>query len=179
MRRAGAAVAAVLAACAAPPPPAQPVALRNGDLELPVPAGSRCPPHWGCAAHAGSESHRFVLETAAPGEGRQSLCIERVRPEPWALATLSLDAQALRGKRVRFSLQVRLEQVAQGAGPWILVHGPQGNLLHEQKVAAGTRGWERMALEFDVAREAQSLQLGATLEGAGRACIDDARLEIL
>jgi hypothetical protein len=174
-------MAAMLAACTttidAPRPKI--VALPNADLEMPVAAGSRCPPRWGCSAHGGIESHRFVLETAAPAQGRQSLCIERVGPDPWALATLSVDARALHGQRVRFSLAVRLEAVPQGAGPWIVVHGPQGNLLHEQKLAAGTRGWERMSVDFDVAREAQSLEVGGTLEGPGRACIDDARLEIL
>lgn len=183
MSRAGGSlvIASILAACTTTveAPPAKLVALPNADLEMPVPAGSRCPPRWGCVAHGGVESYRFVPETAAPAQGRQSLCVERISAEPWAVAMLSVDAQALRGKRLRFSLAVRLDAVPQGAGPWIVVQGPQGNLLHEQKLAAGTRGWERMSVDFDVAREAQSLQVGGTLEGPGRACIDDARLEIL
>lgn len=156
------------------------VALPNADFEMPMPAGSRCPPRWGCAAHAGPDSHRFFLDEGAPAQGARSLCIERVTPEPWALATVSIADPSLRGRRLRFSLQVRLDGVAGGAGPWVAVHGPQGNLmLHEQRLASGTAAWQRTAVEFEVPREAQALQVGATLEGAGRVCLDDARLEIL
>jgi hypothetical protein len=156
------------------------VALPNADLEMPMPAGSRCPPRWGCAAHAGPDSHRFFLDERTPAQGARSLCIERVRPEPWAIATVSIGDPALRGRRLRFSLQVRLDGVAGGAGPWVVLNGAQGNLLlHEQRLAGGTAGWRRMAVEFEVPRETQTLQLGATLEGAGRVCVDDARLEIL
>lgn len=183
-RTALAAATLVLAGCAASPasPPvasASVVALPNADFEMPMAPGSRCPPRWGCAAHAGPDSHRFYLDERLPAQGARSLCIERVTPEPWALATVSFHDAALRGKRLRFSLQVRLDGVEGGAGPWVLVHGPQGNLLHEQRLARGTRGWQRMKVEFDVAPQAQMLQLGATLEGAGRVCVDDARLEIL
>jgi hypothetical protein len=168
------------AGAARPAAPLQPaVALANAGFEAPAGPGARCPLRWSCSSHGNPSSHRFLLDEAAPAEGQRSLCIERVLPEPWAVAALPLRDPALAGKRVRFSLAMRLEGVADGAGPWVLVHGPHGNLLHEQRLAKGTRGWERAAIEFTVPAQAQLLELGATLEGPGKACIDDARLEVL
>lgn len=177
-------VSAAIAACASPalpPAAANPriVALPNADFEADFPAGSRCPARWACKSHADPDSHRFFLDEAAPAAGRRSLCIERVTKEPWALATLATSDPALRGARVRFSIQVRVEGAAQGGGAWVLVHGPSGNLHHDQRLVQGKRDWERLALEFTVPANAQIVEVGATLEGPGRMCLDDARLEIL
>jgi hypothetical protein len=174
-----------IAACAAPGPgPATSalrlVALPNADLEAEFPPGSRCPARWNCSSHADPDSYRFFIDETAPASGKQSLCIERVTNEPWAIATVTSSDPALRGARVRFSLSVRLEgATGPGAGPWVLVHGPSGNLHHDQKLAQGRRGWERMAVEFTVPPNVRILEVGATLEGPGRVCVDDARLEIL
>lgn len=188
MRTALALLACGLAACASPaappsPPPAAAgprlVALPNGDLEADWAAGGRCAPRWGCKSHADPGSHRFFLDEVAPAAGKRSLCIERVTREPWALATLATSDPALRGARVRFSLDVRVDGVEGGGGAWVLVHGPSGNLHHDQRLVTGKRGWERLAIEFTVPASAQIVEVGATLEGPGRVCIDDARLEIL
>jgi hypothetical protein len=187
MRGAALLLSCVAAACASPPAPpatvpaapARFVALPNGDLEADWPAEGRCPSRWGCKSHADPHSHRFFLDETAPAAGRRSLCIERVTREPWALATLAISDPALRGARVRFSLQVRVDGAEGGGGPWVLVHGPSGNLHHEQRLVTGRRGWESLAIEFTVPASAQIVEVGATLEGAGRVCIDDARLEIL
>jgi hypothetical protein len=175
--------AAAIAGCASPPPPAasnlRTVALANADIEADVPPGARCPVRWSCKSHADPDSHRFFVDEAAPAAGKRSLCIERVTHEPWALATLATSDPSLRGARLRFSIQVRVEGAAQGGGPWVLVHGPLGNLHHDQRLVQGKRDWERLAIEFTVAADAQIVEVGATLEGPGRICIDDARLEIV
>jgi hypothetical protein len=134
---------------------------------------------WGCSSHADPNSHRFVLDEAAPAGGKRSLCIERVTAEPWALATQGLRDATLRGARVRFSLAMRIEGVSEGAGPWVLVHRRSGDNLHEQRLAKTTDGWQRMAVELTVPADAEFVEVGATLEGGGRACLDDARLEVL
>lgn len=175
-------VALSIAACASPPPPPaslRAITLANGDFEADFPPGGRCPARWACKSHADPHSHRFFLDESAPAAGKRSLCIERITHEPWALATLATSDPALRGARVRFSIQVRVEGAAQGGGPWVLVHGPSGNLHHDQRLVKGKRDWERVSLEFTVPASAQIVEVGATLEGEGRVCIDDARLEIL
>jgi hypothetical protein len=170
-----------LAGCASAPEvsSARTVTLANAGLEEPTAPGVRCPPRWACNSHADPSSHRFFLDTAAPASGKASLCVERVTREPWAIATLAAQDAALRGKRVRFSLSVRVEGATDGAGPWVLVHGPYGNLLHDQRLVKTTAGWQPMAIEFTVSPEARLVEVGAILEGPGKVCLDDARLEIL
>jgi hypothetical protein len=156
------------------------VPLKNAGFENAPRSGERCPEHWGCSMHADPDSFRFSLERSAPAEGKQSLCIERVTNEPWSLATQALDAVALRGAKLRFSLAVRVDRAeGPGAGPFLIVHGPTGNLAHEERLVTRTDGWQRIAVDFTVAPAAQMVEVGATLQGDGRACVDDARLEFI
>jgi hypothetical protein len=152
--------------------------LRNAGFEGAARAGERCPEAWSCTVHADPDSFRFALDGASPAEGVRSLCVERVTAEPWAVASQSVPAQALRGRRLRFSIAMRGERVSgPGAGPWVLVNGPAGMLMHEERVAPRGGAWERHAIEFTVPTQAIALELGATLQGPGRMCVDDARLE--
>jgi hypothetical protein len=177
--------AAMLAACAAAPreAPMQPVAsagipLRNAGFENAPRPGERCPEGWSCTMHADPDSFRFVLDPSVPAEGRRSLCIERVRNEPWAVASQSVPATALRGRRLRFSIALRGERMTgPGGGPWLLVNGPAGMLAHEERIALRGPAWERHSIEVTVPAQAIALVVGATLQGPGRVCIDDARLE--
>ncbi|HYC35200.1 MAG TPA: hypothetical protein VEC19_02175 [Usitatibacter sp.] len=158
----------------------QVVALRNAGFEEPARPGENCAIHWACTMHADPSAFSFRLEAASPAQGRQSLCIERVKPEPWALVTHGLQDPALRGKRVRFSIALRVDAAdGNGAGPFILVHGPQGNLAHDERLVKSTQGWQRMSVDFAVGTTARLVEVGATMQGGGRACIDDARVEIL
>jgi hypothetical protein len=182
MRRAGFIALAMVAGCAADGKPSatQPesIALRNAGFEASVVPGARCPADWACAMHADPNSFRFVLDGAQPAEGKQSLCIERVTHEPWAVASQSVQAEAYRGRRLRFSIAMRAEALGgPGAGPWVLVNGPQGMLTHDERVEMLGASWQRRSIEFAVPAQATGIEVGATLLGAGRVCIDDARLE--
>ncbi len=156
------------------------VPLRNPGYEDAPRAGERCAPHWNCSMHADPDAFRFALESTAPAAGQRSLCIERVKPEPWGLATQAVDIAALRGKRLRFSLAVRAEKLdGRGAGPWIQMHGVPAAQGHVERLVASTDGWQRLAVEFTVVPAATLVEVGAVLEGGGRACVDEARLEVL
>lgn len=184
MRKATVLALSMLWGCAATVEPpgarggANAVPLRNAGFESPARPGNRCPVEWSCTMHADPDSFRFVLDSASPAEGSHSLCIERVTTEPWAVAAQSVPARPLRGKKVRFSIAMRGERLGgPGAGPWLLVNGPAGMLLHEERPALLGFAWERRAIEIVVPIEAEAIDVGATLQGAGRVCIDDARLE--
>lgn len=156
------------------------VPLKNADFEQQYPPDWRCPPHWSCITHSDASSHRFFIDDRAPANGKRSLCVERVRDEPWALATQGLFDTALRGRRLRLSISVRLEAASAGAGPWVMVQGGAGNqLFHDERLVKGTRAWQRIELDFSVPSEAAVIEVGAALHGGGKMCIDDARLEIL
>jgi hypothetical protein len=181
----GVAIALLLAGCAAvpvaPAAPALPtVALRNPGFESAPRVGERCAEHWSCTMHADPSSFRFVLEGAGAGAGQRSLCIERVTKEPWALLTQGIDHEPLRGRRLRLSMAVRAEGIdGRGAGPWVLVQGVPVAQGHFERLAARTDGWQRLSVDFVVEPAATLVEVGAVLEGGGRACFDDARLELL
>ncbi len=192
MRLAALALAGLAAACAttAPPPapasaapkatalPPPALALANAGFEAEFAAGRACPPRWACSVHADGSSFRFAPDAASATEGRQSLLVERVGQEPWATVPQSFRAQALRGQRVRYSIAVKTQGVeGDGAGPWLLVNGGAEVLEHQVRRVRGTGDWQRHAIEIVMPAGAETLSVGATLEGGGRAWFDDARLE--
>jgi hypothetical protein len=157
------------------------VPLANAGFEETQGAGANCPPRWGCSMHADPTSFAFRIDAPADApEGKQVMCIERIRPEPWSIATQSLDARPMRGARARLSLMVRIDAPGPRAGPWMLVRGPHGSLLDFlERPVASTKGWERLEVELPVGADAQGIEVGATMLDGGRACFDDARLEVL
>ena len=179
---------AVPAACAAPmltptaPEPAEEsvvsVKLRNGDFEEPARPDNRCAYGWTCAAHAGP-AYRFTIEPESPGPGRQALCIQRISPEPWALASQALHDTSLSGAAMRLSLRLKADHLeGEGAGPWALVYNANGTrLLNASRLVKSTRDWETVTLDFVVPAGAAIVEVGATIEGGGRACVDDVRLD--
>lgn len=191
MRPAAAAAALLLAACAsAPPPPTSTVpaavastglpALANAGFEAPPVPGRGCVPSWNCSTHADGTAYRFAIDDTSATEGRHSLSIERLKPEPWSIVTQTLPAKAFQGRRVRFSLAVRTDSVGGGgAGPWLLLNGGGRVLDHQVRHVTGTTGWERHVIEVLVPADAEHLSVGATLEGPGKAWFDDARLELV
>lgn len=153
--------------------------LRNADFEAPLRAQNHCADRWDCSAHADPGSYTFRLDTAKPFKGAHSLCIDRIGKEPWATVTQAVRDATLAGKVLRLSMALRLEGVTgEGAGPWVLLYGPGGrNLKHDQKLTKGTRDWERASIDIAVLQGTEIVEIGATLEGPGRVCIDEVRLE--
>ena len=180
-----------LAGCAAVPQPAPPVpapprtaapaaptlVLRNAGFEAELAPDQRCAPGWDCTMHNDPRAFRFFLEEGGP-EGRRYLCVERVHDEPWALVTQGFDGPAIRGARLRLSMAVRVEGASgEGAGPWALVQGNPP--INPRRLVRGSAGWQRLSVEVAVPANRTMLELGATLEGPGKACFDDVRLEVL
>ena len=183
MRAAAWSALLLAAGCAMEPPaPTLPqVALKNPGFESPARPAGRCPEGWECASHAGPGSFRFMPDEAHPASGQRAYCIERTQPELWAVMSQTVDAAPLKGATLRFSVSVRIDGEAKpGAGPQIVIHGFQQNPLdHAQKVVERTRGWERLSVESRVGFTARLVEVGVALEGGDRACLDDARLEIV
>lgn len=196
------AVAGLAASCAsvelpraAPQAPGR-IALPNGDFEKAYKV--TCPPDWSCVSHADPFSFRYYIDESRPGEGKRSLCIEPKGREPWGKAAQAMPQGPWRGRRVRFSMLVRIENVARsqegmGAGIFAFAHtatasatvpskrGPVqvGSLVRSEKLIDGTADWQRLSVELDVPRDTNVLEVGVTLIGTGRVCADDAVLELL
>lgn len=159
-----------------------PFALRNPGFEdEPIP-GSNCAAGWNCTMHADPSSFRFFHDEALPAQGKRSLCIEPLKKEPWGIVSQGLfDIAQARGGRVRFSVAVRLDAVTgNGAGPYVAAQGTGGAVVaHASRLLQGTQGWQRVEVEMAVPAGATLVEFGVSLEGRGRVCLDDARLEIL
>ncbi len=176
-------VAAALAGCAsspAPVAPAVPFVLVNPSFEE-RPKPGECPRGWGCAAHNDATSFRYFVADGAPGAGSTSLCVEPVKSEPWAFVIQGHIDRRLGGRHLRFSLAAKTTDVAGiGAGAVVEAHDGHGNLVGTAKnVITGTHDWQRLAVDFDVPAQAMEVDVGGLLEGRGRLCIDDARIEEL
>ncbi len=162
---------------AAPPAPPKFPALRNPGFELEAVRGARCAAGWNCTTHNDPDSFRFFVDVS---EGRRSFCVEAVKREPWALVTQGSFERSLHGARLRFSVDLRLTGVVgAGAGPWAQVRRTDAPLQTHQKLVKGSTSWESQSVEFEVPENAQTVEVGVFLRGTGRACFDDARLEVL
>ena len=141
----------------------------------------RCPPGWSCVAHNGVHSHRMRSEARSPGHGSRSLCADPLEPvDNWLYVYQLLPAEGLRGKRVRLSALVRdAGDAGTGAGPSVLAQGIDGGtLVHQQRLARDTGGWQRLTAEIAVPPNAFHVQAGILFESHAPACADDVRLEI-
>ena len=159
-----------------------PVALRNADLAEEMGNDARCAPGWSCTMHGRPDAFRFFADRAG---GKSALCVEPVKKEPWAIVAQGVKDPALRGTRVRFSIDTRLVGVSGerngGAGPWAQVQVPrtQTPKLTAEKLASGTADWTTQTVEMDVPADAVTFEVGLMLRGTGRACFREARLEVL
>jgi hypothetical protein len=150
--------------------------VRNAGFEAEMAPGRRCAPAWDCTMHNNPEAFRFYLQESDASAGRRSLCVERVADEPWALVTQAFSDDALRGARLRLSMSVRVEGASgSGAGPWVLVQANPP--VNASRLVRGSAGWQRLEVDFVVPANATVVEVGATLEGPGKACFDDVRLE--
>lgn len=176
--------AVLLAGCAVPAPAPAPsglrqVPLKNAGFEDPPAQGERCAPSWSCPMHADPNSFRYVLEGSRPAAGARSLCVERVTREPWALLIQGFEAMPYRGKTLRLSAAVRVENLTgDGAGLFAKVTGPVRVAHAGYNLIKTGPEWQRLTLDFPVAADAMVVDVGGTLEGGGKACFDDVRLEV-
>ena len=160
--------------------PEGPFALKNPSFEMDEREGATCATSWFCTMHKDPRSFRFFADDTQASDGKRSFCIEPTGRESFALVTQGILGRTLNGARVRFTLSVRLDNVGgQGAGTWARVNRVRGGNPVTQNLAKDTRGWQDQSIEFEVPADAVNVEVGATLRGSGRACFDNARLEVL
>jgi hypothetical protein len=141
--------------------------------------------------HAGDRPSEYESGVDPRGgrTGRACAFIKGRSASPGGFGTLmqSIAADEYRGRRVRFSADVKAAGVAGWAGLWMRVDGAwrEGQLPPtlafdnmRGRPIRGTRAWTRYAVVLDVPAEAHGIAFGILLEGAGQAWMDGLRLEI-
>jgi hypothetical protein len=116
----------------------------------------------------------------ASQEGRSSAFLRSTHASPSVVATLrqTIKADDYRGKLLRFSGEVKVEQVEQQAGLYIRTNGRDERLRSENMVQ-GTHDWRRHAATLAIPEDALFIRFGLVLSGTGQIWLANAQLEVI
>jgi hypothetical protein len=114
--------------------------------------------------------------------GTSSGFIRSNKPAPAGFGTYmqTIDAAEYRGKRVRLSVQVKSEGIADWAGVWMRVDSSSGPIAFDNmqdRPIRGTQEWTNHAIVLDVGPNATAIAFGVLLTGKGSVWIDDVAME--
>lgn len=170
---------------------AQEIEPRNLSFEEPTGSAGGRPPGWWFIQHAGPTSFEFAIDDQVAKDGKQSLRIKRTGDQPFALVSQKVKADRFRGKRVRLSAFLRLDNVEaygrgairdmSGAALTLRVEGPGFSNLDDMRdrPLRGTKPWTEVSLELDVPATASMIEFGAVLSGGGTLWVDAFKLEVV
>jgi hypothetical protein len=96
-------------------------------------------------------------------------------PYDWDALMQLIAANSYRGKRVRFTGEIKTDNVGDDAFLWMRVETPRGN--YYARVPEATTAWQRQAIVLDIPQDAQGIVLGEHLVGAGKASLADVHLD--
>jgi hypothetical protein len=166
-------MAALAASAASPAPQAQ-----SSDL----------PQGWFRAGdHPGD--YEMAVDPKGGRAGNACAFIKGRSAQPQGFGTLmqNVDAEEYRGKRLRFSAQVKAAGIVDWAGLWMRIDGPTqagsnapallGFDNMQSRPIKGTGDWKRYDVVLDVPNEAKGIAFGILLTGGGQAWLDDLRFE--
>ena len=148
------------------------------------------PPGW---FRAGSDpgDYEMAIDPSGSRAGKPCAYIRGRGANPAGFGTLMqmFDAHDYVGKRLRFTASVKAEGITSWAGLWMRVDGATAPGTQMPKMLAfdnmqsrpikGTSDWTPYSIVLDVTAEARAIGFGILLHGAGRAWIDDLRLEVV
>jgi hypothetical protein len=136
---------------------------------------------------AGSRPTEYAIaeDESSADRARPTRSLRCTAPEPSGFGTLmqAFEAEAYRGKRVRFSADVRATDVALSAGLWMRVDSASRQILafdnmHDRPIR-GTTQATRHAVVLDVPAEAKHVALGILLKGGGEVLLSSPAVEIV
>ena len=113
-------------------------------------------------------------------QGMPSAFLRSTVADTSTFATLrqTVKADTYRGKQLRFSGDVKVEQVEQQAGLYIRTN-KQGERLRPENVMQGTHDWMRYEATIPVAEDASFIRFGLVLYGKGQIWLANAQLEVI
>ncbi len=180
-----AAAGASIAAATANPAPAiakKPL-LSNMNFQVWAAQGSiQCATEWVCSQHTGPLSYVFSHDRIVTKSGTGSASIERTGPEDWGTMWQNLDYQAIAGRKIRVSAQVKRANVV-GKGGGLSFVSTGGSMVEQapivDKFIEGTNDWQREELVITLPRSITYARVGFALEGSGKMWVDNFMVEIL
>ncbi|HEV3449147.1 MAG TPA: sigma-70 family RNA polymerase sigma factor [Gemmataceae bacterium] len=145
-------------------------------------ARSRRGPPAGWSCHG--DDYAFQVDEAVRHGGSYSCRIESRSPRPSSFAMMSqtIRADDYRGERVRLTGYIKTEQLEGMATLWTRIDGVDGLLGIDKTVEEAVRGtsdWRQPHIVIDVPESSKTIRFAVLVEGAGKAWIDDLKLEIV
>jgi hypothetical protein len=133
--------------------------------------------HW--RMMASRTTHEDGVERSSR-EGQASAFLRSTKASSQVVATLrqTIRADDYRGKLLRFSGDVKVEQVEQQAGLYLRTN-LQAERLKEENVLQGTHDWMRYEATTHVPEDALFIRFGVVLTGTGQIWLANARLEVI
>jgi len=175
----GTTTSAVPVAQARPSRPARALPEKPSNLDFEAESVEGAPPGWFSPTVEGG--YRVTVEEAAPAEGKRCVRLDREgdrrKSMPFGNLMQSINAVALRGKKVRFKASVRSEvEGSSTAQLWMRVDREgteRGFFDNMQDRPIRDPEWKPYEIVGEVAEDATSLNFGLILVGTGRVWIDD------
>jgi hypothetical protein len=134
--------------------------------------------HWGTV---GPRIYESGVVTAGR-EGRLSAFLRSTKVSASALATLrqTIKADKYRGKQLRFSGEIKVEQVEEQAGLYIRTSAqPVHERVRPENLVRGTHDWMRYEVTISVPQDAHFVRFGLVLHGTGQIWLTNAHLEVV
>ena len=162
---------------------------RNLSFEDPLDAAGGPPPGWWFVQHAGETSFEFAVDDQVAKDGKRSLRVKRTGTQPFGGVLQTIKADRFRGKRVRLTAFLRLENVEaygggvlrdmSGAVLMLRAEGGGARSLDDMRdrPLRGTKPWTEVSVEISVPATAAVIEFGAMLSGNGTLWVDAVKLE--
>jgi hypothetical protein len=168
-------------ASAAEPPLNESIILNSGFERWTSYGAEAYPNQWSPQQHAGELSFSFSQDEEDFVSGASSLRIERTGTQPWGSVTQVIPPVKLKGKRVRFSAKVKMEETTPDGLSLMLVVkgvGVGGSPIYTRKFD-GISSWQDVSIEGEIPTSASRITVGITLEYGRVLWLDDAHIEVL
>jgi Carbohydrate binding domain len=163
------------------------VALVNAGFESTQQGPLGAPEGWWAVQHAGPRSYTFTLDTTNPHSGERSLKVVNIGPEPFGSIFQKVGAAPYRGRTLRLAAWLRTEGTKgnrYGAGAGLNLQSMKGgypiaSVMMRKDAVEGTTDWARYEVTLKVPDDAEHVELGLNLFGAGTAWLDDVALDVM
>ena len=142
------------------------------------------PPGWFLAGSA-PQSYDTGVDRTVTYAGLPSAYLKsKSQPKNDGFGTLmqSLQASDFKGKRIRFSAQVRSDSVAEWSGLWMRVDEGRTQTAFDnmqRRPIKGTTDWAPYAVVLDVSKSATGISFGILLAGTGSVWLSDVKFEVV
>ena len=138
----------------------------------------------GWAQYGSAAGFRVGLDRSVAHSGTSSghVTARSALPDGFGAMSQLVQADAYRGKRVRYSAYIKTRGVSGTAGIWMRVDGNGGTMAFDNmqnRPIRGTTDWRLVSVVLDVPSDAVGIAIGLLLASPGEAWIDDASFEVV